>query len=482
MSIKALFIDFSCNFYDKHWVYSLNSRLAKRGIRAQYVNARTFDKALEAVQVNVPNLLLYSAFSSDIDLYKRFDRRAKAVHPAVSVIGGPGPTYDWRCIEDSTIDALCVGEGEEALDDFIDSGFTGGGNIIPRGHDAPVRLCDWVDLDRMPLPSRDIVYSVDPVVAGMSARQFLSGRGCPCSCTYCSNHAFRRMFAGCGPIVRKKSVDYLLDEIAFVRRNHPFTTIVFQDDSFIIDKKWLLEFCSRFPSEIGLPYTCNILANMLNEDMAQALKESGCAAVNWNIESGDDRLRNDVLKRNTSRDRILKTGALLNKYGIRHRTGNLIGLPGETWEQALATLELSIEAKPSLGLANILVPYPGLELTKYAVEHGHFDPETVGPLPHDCSARSVMSIPDDLQLRLQKLHALFPIFVRFPWLYRARAMRRMLFALPRFALRAIHEVLYMWMFASLYRVKASLRKRLGLMRRYLQSLTPMKDTTDHDGQ
>lgn len=482
MSIKALFVDFSCNFYDKHWVYSLNSRLAKQGVRAEYVRARSFDEALGRVRTAEPDLLLYSAFSFDIDVYRRFDERVKAVHNAVSLLGGPGPTYDWKCIESSTIDAICIGEGEEALDQFIDSGFTGGGNIILRGQSEPSHLCHWVDLDRMPLPSRDIVYSVDNAVAAMSARQFLSGRGCPFACTYCFNHAFKRMFAGCGPLVRKKSVDYLLDEIAFVRRRHPFTTVVFQDDTFIIDKQWLFEFCRRFPSEIGLPYTCNVRGNMLNDDVARALKDSGCVAVNWSIESGDDRLRNEVLKRNMTRDQIVEAGRLLRHYKIRNRTGNLIGLPGETWEQALSTLELNIEVKPTLALANIFVPFPGLELTRYAEEQGHFSPEQAGPLPRDYFTRSVMNIPDDLQLRFQKLHALFPILVRFPWLYRARALRKGLFALPRFALRAIHEVLYMLMFASLYRVRAPLRGRLTILARYLQNLKPAKDTQAHGSQ
>ena len=57
--------------------------------------------------------MLYSAYSSEIPLYVEFDKLVKKNLGIKSVIGGPGPTFDWKIIKNnnSTIDALCVGEG-----------------------------------------------------------------------------------------------------------------------------------------------------------------------------------------------------------------------------------------------------------------------------------------------------------------------------------------------------------------------------------
>ena len=104
------------------------------------------------------------------------------------------------------------------------------------------------------------------------------------------------MFKGCGATIRKKSVDYLLEEIKDVKRRYPLKVVVFQDDTFILKRDWLLEFCERFPKEIGLPYTCNIRANLIDEETIKILKKGDCACVYWSIESGNDAIRNNLLK------------------------------------------------------------------------------------------------------------------------------------------------------------------------------------------
>lgn len=60
--MKAVFVDFSHNFYDKHWVYSLYAGLAKQGIPAEYINEKTFGTALKRLRVLVrsPNSLAFA--------------------------------------------------------------------------------------------------------------------------------------------------------------------------------------------------------------------------------------------------------------------------------------------------------------------------------------------------------------------------------------------------------------------------------------
>ena len=93
------------------------------------------------------------------------------------MIGGPGPTFDHKAIENSSIDAYCVGEGEFALVDFIEGGFRPAKNIFLNGEKAVCGFYPFVELDNLPFPDRDIVYSCDPTLKNTPSKQFLSGEG-----------------------------------------------------------------------------------------------------------------------------------------------------------------------------------------------------------------------------------------------------------------------------------------------------------------
>jgi radical SAM superfamily enzyme YgiQ (UPF0313 family) len=466
---RAAFIDFSSNFYDKHPIYSLTSYLRSKGIDVYYIKEKNFQMTIARIKEFKPDVLLYSAFTSDIPIFIEFDKIVKEFIKVKSIIGGPGPTFDLSLSKRCTIDAFCIGEGEYALQEYILSGFTSGKNIILNGEISPPGYFQFANLDSLPFPERDLVYQKDAIVKIIPSKQFLTGRGCPYKCSYCFNNAFNRMFRACGNIMRKKSMDYVIAEIKEVKKKYPVKTAVFQDDTFIANKIWFFEFCDRFPSEIGLPYTCNVRANLVDESIVKALKQSGCVGVNWSIESGDDFLRNDVLKRYMTKEQIIETGRLLDKYKIPHRTGNIIGLPGENFEQMLETLRLNIRVRPTLSLANIFVPYPSLELTEYAVENNYLSKEALDNLPKNFFSHSVLNITDAENLRIQKLMLLFPLLVKFPFLFRNRLFK-LLFALPKIILRGIYECFSLYNFWRMYKVETSLYTIFLLIRRYLKTI------------
>ena len=468
---KATFVDFSNNFFDRHAIYCLSAYLKSNGIETSYVNQGNFLKAIEKIKQIKPDLLLYSAYSSEIPLYIEFDKLVKKNLGLKSVIGGPGPTFDWKIIKNnnSTIDALCVGEGEYALVDFIKNGFLPSKNIITNQSGLPSTYYHFVDLEKVSFPDRALVYENDYVLRNMPNKQFLAGRGCPYMCTYCHNNIQNTMFKGCGATIRKKSVDYLLEEIKDVKRRYPLKVVVFQDDTFILKRDWLLEFCERFPKEIGLPYTCNIRANLIDEETIKILKKGDCACVYWSIESGNDAIRNNLLKRNMSKEQILETGRLLEKYKLSHRCGGIIGLPGEKFEEMLETLEMNIKVKPEFGFASIFVPFPGLELTNYALEHNYLSEDLLNNLPKNTHLHSVLNFTPQEKLKIQKLNYLYPLFVDYPKLYYNSRVYHLLFKLPVVALHAFFNLYCGYKLAKLYKVKTPLLTKLAIMWRYLKN-------------
>lgn len=467
---KAVFVDLLNLFWDQHGVYSMTGIMKQNNIDVHFIGMCSFKKALRHIEKIKPDILLYSSFSTTIPTFIKFDKIVKKNMNVTSLIGGPGPTYDPGCVEGSTIDATCIGEGEFAVVDFINNDFLSCKNIFRNGERFPSEFNPLVDLDRLPFPDRSVIYKYDSLLRDIPSKQFLSGRGCPYHCTYCFNHKFNELFKESGPLVRKKSVDYLLEEIKLIKRNYPLKNIVFQDDTFILNKKWFVEFCERFPREIGLTYTCNIRANLVDEEIAQGLRDSNCRVVNWSIESGDSFLRNEVLKRKMSDEQILETASLLTKYGIKYRIGNIIGLPGESFEQMLKTVELNIQAKPNLGLANIFAPFPGLELTKYAIENGYYDQNQKNAMPKNFFVKSVLNMSKSQKQMTYKLMCLFPIFTSIPRLFYNLRLRKALFLMPNLILRLIYEVVYTYKLSKMYVNQITLIQKLRMAARYLKNI------------
>jgi hypothetical protein len=162
----------------------------------------------------------------------------------------------------------------------------------------------------------------------------------------------------------------MIEEIEQVRRDYGLETAVFQDDTFILDKAWLEEWTWKWS---GKPYTCNVRANLVTDDICRMLVKSGCVGVNWSIESGSPRLRNEVLKRNMTDSQIYNCAKLLNQYGIKHRVASMIGLPTETLTERNDTLMMASRLGADYAFCNTFVPYEGTDITKYAIEQGCYD-------------------------------------------------------------------------------------------------------------
>ena len=88
------------------------------------------------------------------------------------------------------------------------------------------------------------------------------------------------------------------------------------------------------------------------------------------IEAGNDRLRNDLLKRRMSKGQILEAAELIRDGGLQLTTTNMIGLPTSSVENDFETLELNVQAQPSYAHVFIFQPYPRTELGEFTRESG----------------------------------------------------------------------------------------------------------------
>lgn len=467
---KATFVDLWESFYDRHPIYAISAILKQQGVEVDYIFSKNQKTLLNDLKKNPTDLVLYSAFSSHVDNFINFDKEVKKILPnSFSIIGGPGANdkESHLTLSKSGINATCIGEGDIVIADFLKTQGECSFNLVRAENLVKQQVFHkYAELDNLPFPDRDVVYKKDKLRALMPSKQFMAGRGCPYKCTYCHNHLEHEIFKGSGRSVRLKSVDYLIEEIKQVKKKYPLKTIVFQDDIFYLNKKWGEEFCEKFPREVGIPFTCNVRSNLIDEDVVRSLKHGGCETIAWAIESGDPEIRNKILKRNVTDEGILAAADLFNKYKIKHRINNVIGIPGESFDQMLKTLDLNIKAKPYLSSAHIFIPFKGLQLTDYAISSGYLSPSEVQTLPNTYADNTVLNFNAEDKVRIKKLMLLFPILTRFPFLYNNKFLFKIFFRLPISILGFLYEPVHLFFWSRMYKVSSGVGIKIRIIRRY----------------
>ena len=418
-------------------VMRLSSLLKQHGHQTRMVVATEQDPLQVALEWR-PDVLGYSVYTGTQQAYVELNQRLKAQLPGVlSVFGGPHPTFFPEMIEQEGVDGICIGEGEYATLDLMNALQDGGditaianwhwttasGEII-RNPTRP--LLSSHELDELPFVDRDLIYQAHPPSRRHMIRPFITGRGCPYNCSFCFNKAYSEIYQGKGARTRRRSVDNVLAEIVQVRDRYGLAFVLFFDDTFILNRKWLKEFASKYQAAVGLPWWAQARADLITDERVTLLREAGCISVSFGVETGNDELRNAVLNRNMSKEQILEAGRILRQHGIAFSTNNMVGLPRGGLAADLETLELNIACRPDYANCFIYQPYPKTELGELARREGlinSFD-DLSGSVTDDTPLR----FEPDEKRQIENLQKLFSVTVEFPWL---RPLVRRVIRLPR---------------------------------------------------
>ena len=268
---------------EPHGVMQVSSLLRQCGHETKMVVASHGDPLEEALAWQ-PDVLGYSVYTGTQRGYLELNRSLRAQLPdAISIFGGPHPTFFPELVEEEGVDGVCVGEGEFATLDLLNALQEGRDcSSIPNWHwkmpSGQIRrnvlrpLLTSAELDELPFADRELVYDSHPPTRRHMIRPFITGRGCPYNCSFCFNKAYSQLYGGRGPRVRRRSVSNVLAEIADVRDRYGLDFVIFFDDTFILQKAWLREFAVEYPRQIGLPWWAQARADLLSEERAVFLK------------------------------------------------------------------------------------------------------------------------------------------------------------------------------------------------------------------
>ena len=351
-----------------------------------FVVENKLEKTLQELKRYKPDIIGFSVISGSHQGYIKIAQEIKDRLNIPILWGGPHVTFFPKIIEEDYADAVCIGEGEEAAIEFANA-FDSLGKKIPTNiknfwvkrdgviHRNAVRP-RIQNLDELTYPARDLYINKFPILKNHGIKHFLAHRGCPHKCTYCFNHSYNKMYreqAGDKKVLFSRSPDSIVDEILWLKNSATVKMIYFVDDVFTIDKKWALKFAEVYARRCNIPFSVNARFDHLDEEIVSSLAKAGLYLVYAGVEAGNDYIRNTVMEREQSIKEIYYAGNLLKKYGIKLLTENVLGNPGETFEMVMETLEVNMKLKPIIANASIFAPYPGLKMTRYAIDKGYFD-------------------------------------------------------------------------------------------------------------
>jgi len=432
LGIKVLFVVKEIEGAEPIGALYVAGCLRRAGHDCRFVGTRGNDVAREVRRYR-PRVVAFGATTGLHRYYLGLAAHLKTVDPAcLTLMGGPHPTYFPEVLQTPGLDVICRGEGEDAAVELCDALAEGRDHRFIRDlwvkhdgriHANPARALRH-DIDQLPFPPRELLYEYDDALRLRPLKSFTTNRGCPFPCSYCFNPSLVDHYGSTWKKVRIRSPENVVAELAEVKAQGPLQVIGFRESIFVYSTRWLRAFGELYRREIGLPYYCHVRADMMTDEMVDLLAWSGCHTVNVGIETANERLANEVLRRQIDMAKLAAGIRRLKKAGIVVFADNILGIPGGSLQDDLATLQLNIDLDVDYAAATLCTPYPGTGIAKYAVEHGHFDGD-FDLIDDSYYTESVLRFSSAAEKRqIENLHKLFAVTAAMPAL--APLVRRLI--------------------------------------------------------
>lgn len=373
-------------------------------------------------------MVAMTAVSSQFPKIKEVADVVKDIDPDMFVfLGGSHATLaPDDAIAHPSIDAICIGEGDDAVlkvsDQLSEHGWVSGVPSVWVKHpenkadrtaaaraqtsvteisDLPhpdcqtgttVEDCGTFALERNPngpfIEDLDSLPHVDremwePWIANPNEEvSIIVGRGCPFKCTYCANHALAKISEG--TFVRFRSPEDIISEIDEVSRKYPLVDRMYLEvetmgaDITLAHDLFAKLAVYNSSRENPLRYWMNLAVHssfMKNKEKVRAFF-SACAkanvsSLNIGLESGSERVRKEILRRpRYSNKEITEFSQIAREHGVGITLYVLMGLPGETYADYKDTVKVARAMQPDNVFLSIFAPYPGTDLYETSVEMG----------------------------------------------------------------------------------------------------------------
>ena len=280
-------------------------------------------------------------------------------------------------------DRICQGPGETIIVDLVKDPQSFPRVILGVGAKS---MADWPMIDRTlwPKPASkklakkfnwplepECGWGPPPVVT------LLTSRVCPWQCVFCNENSYI-------PNMGRRPVELVIDELNSLDRKYGVGSLVIHDSMFFQNPSWLEEWLEKYPRKANKvwPYWAAARADTVRQwpELFEALvKETNWDTVSIGFESGSDRVLKLLNKECTEEDNYFTIDLLTRIGDDLERQGKkpplfwsniMLGIPGETREDAIKTMRMVKYTKRILPSISFYAPYPGSALGHQLIAEG----------------------------------------------------------------------------------------------------------------
>jgi anaerobic magnesium-protoporphyrin IX monomethyl ester cyclase len=315
------------------------------------------------------------------DGFKCIKLAKKTIPDAVVIAGGPHVTFTAQdtLANVPELDIICRREGESTilelvreiekevdLKSILGISFRQNGKIV-HNLDRPFIK----NLDDIPYPARHLLsmdkydFVIDvPGKGKIKATNVMTSRGCPIGCCFCSTtEMWGRQF-------RARSPQNVVEEIEHIIDNYGIQGFWFFDDTFTMNKKRVDDICNLIlDKELDISWFCDVRVDTIDKNILKKMKEAGCYSIAYGVESGSQRILDEVIGKKISLEQVKNVKKWCNELGILSSGLFIISCPTETYQEAHETLEFMKELGGENSI-NILKVYPGTRIESLAKQKG----------------------------------------------------------------------------------------------------------------
>ncbi len=311
-------------------------------------------------------------------------RVVRDIYPDVKILfGGTLPTlYPEKFLQYDEVDAVCIGEGEYSVGEFV--------NKLENGESLRETEGIWykdkgkivknkirplpTDLDVIPFPNWDHYDLKKYMLIHPHQMDYIASRGCPYNCSFCSNHALRKILPG--QYVRFRTPENVIEEILLNKRKYwslGFRYIYFWDDIFVLNKKFLHRFCKLFIQEklneiFG--WNCTARPDLLTKEDILLMKKANCNTIRMGVEAGDAYIRNSIYNKNLPLSAFRNTIQICHSNQINVQLNFIFGGPHETIQTMQKTYLVAKALNPDLVVVTAYAPLPKTKALQLLLEEG----------------------------------------------------------------------------------------------------------------
>lgn len=228
------------------------------------------------------------------------------------------------------------------------------------------------NMDEIPFPARHLLpmHLYDRTIEFLDAKPadvMSIARGCPYNCGFCET---KKLW---GNTCRSFTPNRTLSEINYMIEKFHTKGIYFINDNFTLNPKQTTELCELMvKNKLDLEWVCDTRVNLVTQELLAKMKQAGCKAIWFGVESGSPRILQRI-NRNITLEQTETAFKICRQQGIRIACSFMLGFPDETREDMEATLKFAKKLDPDWCQFNIFIAYPDSSLYQELLQTGNYE-------------------------------------------------------------------------------------------------------------